>query len=284
MNGKQKNSVSVVMTARNEEDYISTSIESVLNQSFSDFELIIVDDGSTDQTRSVIRSYKDKRIRLIDNEQDYILSLNKGLKASTGKYLARMDAYDIAHIDRLKIQHAIMEDNPAITVCCCQTNVDARKESGLLFKRNYSGIVEMPLVQLLFEDFVQSSSTMTRNAFIKDYHLFYEANQPAADYKFWVEAAKRSAVFYLESQQLVYKRKEDEHIPVEDNDLQKQATSAIRKDILEALCEKNNEYSSLKSFYKAYYEMVEQRLFPEEDVFKAFYALFLDNKEKLNST
>ncbi|MGL5227941.1 MAG: glycosyltransferase family 2 protein [Bacteroidales bacterium] len=76
----------------------------------------MVDDGSTDDTKDIIRSFTDNRIKLICNEHDFIGSLNLGLKESSGKYIARMDADDIMHPDRLKIQYNIMEEEPEITV------------------------------------------------------------------------------------------------------------------------------------------------------------------------
>lgn len=112
-----KKQISVIMAAYNAEKYIGEAIESTLGQSFSDLEIIIVDDGSTDATRSIVRSYPDERLKLIENKHDYIGSLNIGLKTASGKYIARMDADDIMHIDRLKIQYAIMEEDPRTTIC-----------------------------------------------------------------------------------------------------------------------------------------------------------------------
>ena len=111
-------SISVVMSTSNAKVYIAESVESVLKQSFSDFELIVISDSSTDNNiKSIINSYHDKRIRLIDNDHDYIQSLNSGIRASKGKYIALMNAGDIMHADRLKIQYSIMEEFPDITVC-----------------------------------------------------------------------------------------------------------------------------------------------------------------------
>ena len=109
--------ISVVMPTYNASKYVSEAIESTLKQSFFDFEFIIVDDGSTDNTREIIRSYDDNRIKLVENEHNFIGSLNKGLELAGGKYIARMDADDIMHIDRLKIQYSIMEAKPEIDIC-----------------------------------------------------------------------------------------------------------------------------------------------------------------------
>ena len=109
--------ISVVMPVYNSGKYVNEAIRSVLAQSFDDFEFIIVDDGSTDNTQSIIHSFVDTRIKFIQNKHDFIGSLNRGMSSATGKYVARMDADDIMHIDRLKIQHAVMQRHSEITIC-----------------------------------------------------------------------------------------------------------------------------------------------------------------------
>ena len=141
--------ISVVMSAYNVEKYVSEAIESVLKQSFSDFEFIIVNDGSTDDSLSIIHSFKDKRIKLIENKHDFIESLNLGMKAATGKYIARMDADDIMHVDRLRIEQAILEENPDITVCTSWISPFGENIPKGTVNRTISGIVKSPLLHLL---------------------------------------------------------------------------------------------------------------------------------------
>ena len=94
------------MPAYNMEDFIYESIKSILIQTYQQFELIIVDDGSTDRTLDVIRAYNDPRIKLIinKNNQGIVAARNTALKASTGNYIAMLDADDIAFSNRLEIQ------------------------------------------------------------------------------------------------------------------------------------------------------------------------------------
>lgn len=98
--------VSVVMPVYNASSFIEESINSILQQTFSDFEFIIINDASTDNSRNIISSYTDSRIRIIDNEQNLGVtrSLNKGIELARGKYIARMDADDIALPQRLEKQ------------------------------------------------------------------------------------------------------------------------------------------------------------------------------------
>ena len=93
--------VSVLMSVWNGERYLRQAIESILNQTFRDFEFLIVNDGSTDGSRDIILS-NDNRIRLLDNEANLGLttSLNRGLELATGEYIARQDADDISLPER----------------------------------------------------------------------------------------------------------------------------------------------------------------------------------------
>ncbi len=113
--------ISVIMTAYNTETFIREAIESILNQTFKDFEFIIVDDGSTDNTRFIIEEYtqKDGRIKVIYNKVNLgiVHSLNTAIKTAKGKYIARMDSDDISKLDRLEKQFAFMETDQKVGVC-----------------------------------------------------------------------------------------------------------------------------------------------------------------------
>ncbi|MDE7378502.1 MAG: glycosyltransferase [Paraprevotella sp.] len=108
--------VSVCMPVYNAAPYLNECIDSILAQTYKDFELLIVDDGSTDDSVDIVKSYSDPRIRLILNEHDYIGSLNIGLNEARGKYIARMDADDVMMQDRLQLQYAYMEAHPEIDI------------------------------------------------------------------------------------------------------------------------------------------------------------------------
>jgi len=106
--------ITVLMPAFNAEKYIGMAIQSVLDQSFTDFELLIINDGSTDGTEQLVRSFNDNRIVLINQKNGGISdALNNGLQNAKGKYIARFDADDICYSDRLSVQYAFMQANPA---------------------------------------------------------------------------------------------------------------------------------------------------------------------------
>lgn len=103
--------ISIIMSVFNTAPYLRNAIDSILNQSFTDFELIIVDDASTDSSRDIISSYNDPRIVLLINERNLgiVASANKGLNLARGEYIARMDSDDISTLERLQIEYDFLE-------------------------------------------------------------------------------------------------------------------------------------------------------------------------------
>lgn len=112
--------VSVVLPAYNAEKYLAEAIESIVNQTFKDFELIIINDCSKDQTLRIAQEYakKDARILVLNNEENLRLSktLNKGISYSKGKYIARMDADDVSTPERFKLQVDYLESHPDVGI------------------------------------------------------------------------------------------------------------------------------------------------------------------------
>lgn len=108
--------ISVIMSIYNGEKYLDRALCSILNQTLSNFEFIIIDDGSTDNTKKIISSYNDVRIKFIENTQNIGLaaSLNKGIFIARGKYIARMDCDDVSYPDRLAKQYSVMEGDQKI--------------------------------------------------------------------------------------------------------------------------------------------------------------------------
>lgn len=109
--------ISVVMPVYNGEKFLKEAIDSVLAQTFGNFEFIIADDGSTDDTPQIIAGYKDKRIKYFRNEHDYIQTLNTAMKMAQAPFIARMDADDRMMPQRLQIQYDYLLANSQIDVC-----------------------------------------------------------------------------------------------------------------------------------------------------------------------
>ncbi|OGF55346.1 MAG: hypothetical protein A2Z21_07745 [Candidatus Fraserbacteria bacterium RBG_16_55_9] len=109
--------MSVVLPAFNEEGYIRRSVDSILSQTFPDFELILLDDGSTDDTWKIMQSYQDSRIRMIQlGRVGFTKALNYGLRISRGDYIARMDADDESLPKRLERQVEFLDSQPTVSI------------------------------------------------------------------------------------------------------------------------------------------------------------------------
>ena len=110
--------VSVLIPVYNADKYLGEAIDSILNQDFTDFELIVINDGSTDESEAIVNSYNDARIIYVKNSENIKLidTLNKGLALCRGQFIARMDADDISYRSRLKEQVSFLRSNPKIGV------------------------------------------------------------------------------------------------------------------------------------------------------------------------
>ncbi|MDP3986636.1 MAG: glycosyltransferase family A protein [Nanoarchaeota archaeon] len=142
--------ITVLITVYNGEKYLEEAILSILNQTFGNFELIIVNDGSTDGTKKIIRDYlkKDKRIIYLENKKNKGYDnlhniINKGLKIARGKYVARMDADDISRRERLEVQYKYLEKNKDIFLVGCSAEIIDRKGTivGEILKKPLPSVV-----------------------------------------------------------------------------------------------------------------------------------------------
>ena len=274
--------ISVVMLTYNTEQYVAEAIESVLKQSFSDFEFIIVDDGSTDKTLSIVRSYKDERIKLIENSRNHIGSLNIGLNSASSKYIARMDADDIMHIDRLKIQYAIMEEESSITVCGSWMEPFGENIPKGSVTQTVFGLLKDPLLLMLKGNVIFPPTVMMRAEFLRTHNLQYEDYEYAEDYKLWIEIAKKGGVFYVESQPLLYYRVSDQQMDAQKREEQEKTATKIKKEILEYLLELYSvTYPSCKKMAEALRCAKNEELVTDDEIFDFFFTLFAKNKNQL---
>ncbi len=113
--------ISIILPAYNCSQYLAQAIDSLLAQTFADFELLIINDGSVDDTGKIILSYTDSRIQSIKNDlnKGLIYTLNRGIGLSKGKYIARMDADDVALPQRLELQKKWLDEHPDTAVVSC---------------------------------------------------------------------------------------------------------------------------------------------------------------------
>ena len=180
-----KPTVSVVMPTYNAEKYLKEAIDSILAQTFTDFELLIVDDNSKDKTIDIIKSYQDPRIKLIEGPNKGIAAaLNKGIREARGKYIARMDADDISLPDRFKKQVEFLEKHEDISLVGSWQHHFGLYDS---YHRPPSEPEVLKTVILLGCEMCHSTVMFRKDDFVSR-HLFYPENSPQEDFELWSKA------------------------------------------------------------------------------------------------
>lgn len=175
------------MPVFNGEKYLHESVESILNQTFSDFEFLIMDDGSTDKTSFILKKYaqKDQRIKIFHQKNAGIVkSLNKLIDLSKTELIARMDADDISLTDRLKMQYDYLSKNPGTVLV--GTFAELFHDNKIL--GNNTAFAEDFLNRWflsLHPPFIHSSVLMRKKALI-DIGKYREEGHPAEDYDLWI--------------------------------------------------------------------------------------------------
>ncbi|WP_168397814.1 glycosyltransferase family 2 protein [Acinetobacter indicus] len=215
--------VSVVLPAYNAELYIKEAIDSVLAQTFTNFELIILNDGSTDKTEEIILSYQDSRIVYVKNEQNLGLigTLNKGMALAKGKYIARMDADDICLPERFAKQVNFLEEHPDYVIC---GTAAYRFFNNLTDKRAfYVPISDDNIrVRLFFNTGFIHPSVMFRTETIRTHNLSFNDNYKyAEDYYFWMDLLKYGKGFNLKEKLLYYRVVETSQTAVGNSNIKK---------------------------------------------------------------
>ncbi len=190
--------ISVLMPVYNCELYINEAIDSILNQSFEDFELLLIDDCSTDKTLEICKSYKDSRIVIIEKDQNsgYTNSLNYGLSIAKGEYIARMDGDDISMPTRFEKQISFLDANPEIVVCGTSFQIIGSGEI-----RSVPELHNQIVVRLLYWNCIAHPTVIMRGQYFKSHQIRYnQAAEPAEDYNLWVRLCSTVKLYnYQES-------------------------------------------------------------------------------------
>ena len=188
---KTKEKLSVLMTVYNAEKYLKHSINSILKQTYKNWELIIVDDGSTDRSINVIKNFNDKRIRLIKQKKHFgrTKSLNHGLKIIKNKYIAILDADDVSHKNRFKIQLNFLNKNKHIDIVGTWYEIIDSKGKILKIKKTASNLEEVKR-EMLYRNIFCHSSIMFRKKILKKIKYYPERFIYMQDYAFILNAMK----------------------------------------------------------------------------------------------
>lgn len=195
--------ITVLMPVYNCELYIKEAVDSILNQTFDDFEFLIIDDASTDETVSIIKAYNDSRIQLIEKPQNsgYTNSLNFGLSIARGEYIARMDGDDISLRERFAKQVAFLDANPDVVLCGTIISIIGSDK-----------IIKLPeshediKLSLLKGNCIVHPSVMFRNQKLKDFSILYDVyKEPAEDFDLWVRLLSIGKLYNLQEVLLNYR-------------------------------------------------------------------------------
>lgn len=219
--------VSVIMPAYNAERFIGEAINSILNQTYRDFELIIISDGSTDLTPSIIKQYakQDKRIRFFNNRRNrgLVYVLNMGLRKARGEYIARMDADDISRTTRFEKQVAYLDTNPDVGVL--GTVIEA---FGIY--RAYG--IQKPVVELadfVDNNYVAHPTVMMRGSIVRKYKFRYDpAYKHVEDYELWMRMIRVTKIHNIMEVLLMY-RVTGDNVSIQHNSEQKMRASQLQE-------------------------------------------------------
>lgn len=218
--------ISVLMPVYNAAKYIREAIESILQQTLTEFEFVIIDDGSTDESAQIIRSYTDPRIRLIQNEKNIGITatLNEGIQLASCELIARMDADDISYPERLEKQYGYFQRHPE---CVLLSNavryISATKEQArnvyfnndfIYYELIYTCKINHPVVMFRKSVVLREGGYQTKYA--EDFNLwwrlsrkysFFHDNEILLDYRYsetslW-KVTTKNEYDYAEYQQIV---------------------------------------------------------------------------------
>ncbi|RXK00110.1 glycosyl transferase family 2 [Arcobacter sp. CECT 8986] len=192
--------VSVIMSVYNDEKYVSIAIDSILKQSFENFEFIIINDGSIDRTLEILKKYKgkDSRIVLINQENKGLTkSLNIGIEKAKGKYIARMDSDDISYPERLQKQIEFLENNEEYGLLGTNVEKIDKNENHIEFNTTKYTNEEIQKILCIRNCFAHGSVMINKELVSKD--LYYDEEfRYAQDYRLWTKIAKKFKVANLD--------------------------------------------------------------------------------------
>lgn len=225
--------VTVLMAVHNAAAHLREAIESILQQTFADFEFLIYNDGSTDESAAIIRSFTDSRITLIDNPVNRSVSpnMNEGIERARGRYLVRMDGDDLADPQRFAKQVAYMDAHPEVGLCGTAVQYFGASNTLIQLPEDNATIQQTMWLQNAF----YQPSVIIRTSVLRESGLRYDvAFEFAEDYKLWSDMCAVTQVHNLPEPLLKY-RIHPHQISRRQSLKQQQVSAAIRKEQMQRL-------------------------------------------------
>lgn len=264
-------SVSVLLCAYNAEAYIKEAVESVLTQSFRNFELLLVDDGSTDNTLKIMSSFRDGRIKILKGNHDYIRSLNLGMRHCSAPLVARMDADDRMMPFRLERQVELMNRFPDLVLCGSWAKAFGGSEG--VIGNFMEGWVEHPLEYFLLGIYLVHPTVMIRKNFLRKHRLSYKEYPYAEDMKLWTDIARFGGRIYVHPEPLLEYRITTDQVTFLHRKEQDMTKLLIQQEVIEWILKriKTTQVSDIRSAYRKMMRLNEAGLLTGDTVVRVMF-------------
>ncbi len=226
--------ISVILPVYNAESYVEQAIQSILQQTYPHFELLLINDGSTDNSEAICLTFNDARLVYIKNEKNLglIATLNKGLKLAKGTYIARMDADDVSLPERFAKQVKVFETHSdALVVSSDHYAWNGKQTLTRVYNQTESDVLKSTL---LFATCFCHPTVMMKNVFQHENGLYSETAKHVEDYKLWMDLSFRGA-FYNVNEPLLKYRSHTQQVSVLHHRAQIENSNQLRQHFLNQL-------------------------------------------------
>jgi glycosyltransferase involved in cell wall biosynthesis len=270
--------VTVLMSVHNEERYVGAAVESILAQSYRDFEFLIIDDGSTDGSKAAVEAFEDPRIRLVSRENKGLTpSLNEGLELAVGEYVARQDADDVSRPTRLEQEVALLDAEADVALV--GTNYTIIDDDGrtLTTTSVFTHPDDLAVAEILSNQFGHGS-VMMRRAVVTDIGGYDPgAGDIVSDYDLWLRIGRVGKLANLQEPLYQWRRREGS-LSMADRQLAVDQTFALRDREFPRLIERRKSFRILTSFHPwSFYPSPRQYLLKKAALFRGLAYLYRQN-------
>ncbi len=272
--------ISVLMPVYNAEKYLKNAIDSILSQTNSDFEFIIIDDCSSDSSVSIIESYSDKRIVFLKNEQNsgVAVTLNRGLAVCQGEYVARMDSDDISRPERLEKQLQFLEKHPDVAVVTCGVRTFCGEHT--ISDGGWTSIEPEKIKKdLFFSCALAHPTVMMRKEVINSLGGYVPEYNGLEDYELWCRVIEKHKIASIGEVLFEYRvhegqvsKKPSESVKKAQIKLKKRQLSQIGAELSE------NELNAFLQFSTGGFECTDEKI---DSLHKAFCKISASNRKTL---